>query len=115
MVFPAHYAPNGLLFYTGTQFPEQYRNGAFVAFHGSWNRAPLAQQGYNVMFVPFKDGKPAGDPTVFADKFGGADPVMDPRKATYRPSGIAQTRDGGVYVSEDAKGRIWKISYTGKP
>ena len=115
VVFPAHMAPNALLFYTGTQFPQQYRNGAFVAFHGSWNRAPLPQKGYNVMFVPLKDGKPGDEPVVFADKFGGADPVMDPRKATYRPAGLALARDGGLYVSEDAKGRIWKISYTGKP
>jgi glucose/arabinose dehydrogenase len=114
VAFPAHYGPNALLFYAGTQFPQEYRNGAFVAFHGSWNRAPLPQAGYNVMFVPFKDGKPAGEPTVFADKFGGTEPVMDPRKATYRPAGLALARDGSVYVSEDAKGRIWKISYVGQ-
>lgn len=112
--FPAHMAPNDLLFYTGTQFPGQYRDGAFVVFHGSWNRAPLPQKGYNVTFVPFKDGKPAGEPTVFADNFAGADPLMDPRKATYRPSGIALARDGSLYVSDDAKGRIWRISYTGQ-
>jgi glucose/arabinose dehydrogenase len=114
VTFPAHYGPNGLMFYTGTQFPPQYRGGAFVAFHGSWNRAPLPQGGYNVMFVPFKSGKPAGEPTVFADKFGGADPVMDPRKAAHRPSGILEARDGSVYVSDDQGGRIWKISYTGQ-
>jgi glucose/arabinose dehydrogenase len=115
VAFPAHMGPNALLFYSGTQFPQSYRNGAFVAFHGSWNRAPLPQKGYNVWFVPFKDGKPAGDAAVFADKFGGADPVMDPRKAQYRPSGLAMARDGAIYISEDAKGRIWKISYTGQP
>ena len=112
--FDAHMGPNALVFYTGTQFPAQYRDGAFVAFHGSWNRAPLPQSGYHVMFVPFKDGKPAGEPTVFADRFGGAEPVMDPRKATYRPSGLALARDGSLYVSEDATGRIWRISYTGQ-
>jgi glucose/arabinose dehydrogenase len=111
--FPAHMGPMALLFYTGTQFPERYRSGAFVAFHGSWNRAPLPQKGYNLWFVPFKDGKPAGEPTVFADTFGGAEPVMEPRKALHRPSGLALTRDGAIYVSEDAKGRIWKISYKG--
>jgi glucose/arabinose dehydrogenase len=110
----AHMAPNALVFYTASQFPEQYRGGAFIAFHGSWNRAPLPQKGYNVTFVPFKDGKSAGQPTVFADKFGGADPVMDPRKATYRPSGLALARDGSLYVSEDTEGRIWRISYTGQ-
>lgn len=114
VAFPAHMGPNALLFYTGSQFPQQYRNGAFVAFHGSWNRAPLPQKGYDVWFVPFNDGKPAGEPTVFADKFGGPDPVMQPKNAMYRPSGLALARDGGLYVSEDAKGRIWKISYTGR-
>jgi glucose/arabinose dehydrogenase len=110
----AHMAPNDLLFYSGSQFPQQYRGGAFIAFHGSWNRAPLPQKGYNVMFVPLKDGKPAGVPTVFADKFGGAEPVMNPRNAAHRPSGLAQSRDGSLYVSEDAKGRIWRISYVGQ-
>ena len=113
--FAAHMAPNALLFYTGSQFPGEYRDGAFVAFHGSWNRAPMPQEGYNVMFVPFRNGKPAGEPRVFADKFGGADRVMDPRKATYRPSGLALARDGSLYVSEDARGRIWRISYVGQP
>ncbi len=112
--FAAHMAPNALLFYTGTQFPQEYRGGAFVAFHGSWNRAPMPQEGYKVMFVPFRNGQPSGEPAVFADKFGGSDPVMDPRKATYRPSGLALGRDGSLYVSEDAKGRIWRISYTGQ-
>ena len=85
-----------------------------MAFNGPWNRAPLPQEGYKVMFVPLKDGRPTGAPTVFADKFGGAEPVMDPRKATYRPSGLALARDGSLYVSEDAQGRIWRISYTGQ-
>jgi glucose/arabinose dehydrogenase len=114
VTFAAHMGPNALLFYTASQFPAQYREGAFVAFHGSWNRAPLPQEGYKVMFVPFTNGKPSGDPTVFADKFGGSDPVMDPRKATYRPSGLALARDGSLYVSEDAQGRIWRISYVGQ-
>jgi glucose/arabinose dehydrogenase len=112
--FAAHMAPNALLFYDGSQFPAEYRDGAFVAFHGSWNRAPLPQGGYNVMFVPFRGGKPAGEPRVFADKFGGAAPVMDPRMATYRPSGLALARDGSLYISEDAKGRIWNVRYQGK-
>ena len=114
VAFPAHYGPNDLMFYTGSQYPQQYRDGAFVAFHGSWNRAPLPQGGYNVTFVPFKGGKPAGEPTVFADKFGGPTPVMEPRNAAYRPSGLALARDGSIYVSDDTKGRIWKISYMGQ-
>jgi glucose/arabinose dehydrogenase len=112
--FAAHMAPNALLFYSGSQFPAEYRDGAFVAFHGSWNRAPMPQEGYNVMFVPLRNGKATGEPRVFADKFGGADHVMDPRSATYRPSGLALARDGSLFVSEDAKGRIWRISYVGQ-
>jgi glucose/arabinose dehydrogenase len=106
---PAHMAPNDLLFYTGTQFPQEYRNGAFVAFHGSWNRAPLPQKGYSVWFVPFKGGEPAGDPRVFAEGFAGA--LLDPRRAAHRPTGLALARDGSLYVSDDTKGTIWRISH----
>src|SRR5439155_22779 len=67
LAFPGHWAPDGLLFYTGSQFPGSYRGGAFIAFHGSWNRAPLPQAGYRVVFVPFQDGKPAGTYQTFAD------------------------------------------------
>ena len=58
--FPGHFAPNDILFYTGDQFPEHYKNGAFIAFHGSTIRAPYSQAGYFVAFVPFKDGNPPG-------------------------------------------------------
>src|SRR6266436_8645995 len=58
--FPAHWAPNDLVLYHGDQFPERYRGGAFIAFHGSWNRAPFPQAGYNVVFQPLADGKPTG-------------------------------------------------------
>jgi glucose/arabinose dehydrogenase len=109
--FAAHMAPNALLFYTGSQFPAEYRDGAFIAFHGSWNRAPMPQEGYKVMLVPFKNGKPAGEPRVFADGFGGRDPVMDPRNAAFRPAGLALARDGSLYISEDVKGRIWSVRY----
>ena len=109
MQFPGHMAPNGLVFYTGKQFPAKYKNGAFVAFHGSWNRAPEPQEGYFVVFVPFKNGKPEGKWEIFADGFAG------PNKATgrvdYRPCGLAQGPDGALYVSDDSKGRIWKITY----
>src|SRR5439155_674707 len=86
VAFPAHWAPDGLVFYTGTQFPARYRGGAFIAFHGSWNRAPLPQQGYRVTFVPFKDGKPLGTSETFADGFwheNGTGPQ-------HRPVGVAQ-------------------------
>jgi glucose/arabinose dehydrogenase len=109
--FPGHLAPNALLFYTGNQFPARYRNGAFIAFHGSWNRSPEPQEGYYVVFVPFKDGMPSGNWEIFANNFAGE--KKDPGGATYRPTGLAQGPDGSLYVSDDQKGRIWKIQYTG--
>jgi glucose/arabinose dehydrogenase len=108
--FPGHWGPNGLLFYTGTQFPEKYRNGAFIAFHGSWNRAPRPQAGYFVVFLPFKNGMPSGDYEIFADNFAGGN--LDPGKARFRPCGLAQGPDGSLYISDDQKGRIWKVMYT---
>lgn len=113
IAFPGHLAPNGLLFYTGNQFPERYKNGAFIAFHGSWNRAPLPQAGYFVVFVPFKDGKPTGKWEVFADGFSGLDVVTSTRSAEHRPCGLAQATDGSLYVTDDSKGTIFKISYKG--
>lgn len=114
MGFPGHWAPDGLLFYTGKMFPAKYHNGAFIAFHGSWNRAPLRQAGYNVVFVPFKNGKPSGDYEVFANGFAGSDNIMGPAQAKYRPCGLAQGPDGALYVSDDKEGRIWKIVYGNK-
>jgi glucose/arabinose dehydrogenase len=113
--FPAHMAPNALLFYTGNQFPEKYKNGAFIAFHGSWNRAPLPQEGYFVAFVPFKNGKPSGAWEIFANGFSGLtgdEKVTNPRKAKARPCGLAQGPDGSLYVSDDSNGSIFKISYS---
>lgn len=108
--FPGHWAPNGLLFYTGTTFPRRYRNGAFIAFHGSWNRAPLPQAGYNIVFQPMKNGKAAGDYEVFARGFLPAEPDAAP---TRKPTGLAVGPDGSLYVTDDASGRIWRIMYTG--
>jgi glucose/arabinose dehydrogenase len=112
--FPGHMAPNGLVFYTGKMFPEKYKNGAFIAFHGSWNRAPEPQKGFFVAFVPFKDGKPSGDWEIFADGFSGKTSVASPGQALHRPCGLAQGPDGSLYVSDDAKGTIYKITYKGK-
>jgi glucose/arabinose dehydrogenase len=109
--FPAHWAPNALLFYTGTQFPEKYRNGAFIAFHGSWNRAPREQAGFNVVFLPFKNGMPSGEYEVFADGFAG--PTKTPDGAVHRPCGLAQGPDGSLYISDDKGGTIWKVTYKG--
>jgi glucose/arabinose dehydrogenase len=112
--FPGHMAPDGLLFYTGNMFPERYRNGAFIAFHGSWNRAPEKQKGYFVVFQPFKNGKPDGDWEVFADNFAGSDDISSPSQALHRPCGLAQGPDGALYVSDDVKGTIYRITYDSK-
>jgi glucose/arabinose dehydrogenase len=109
--FPAHWAPNGLAFYTGTTFPESYRNGAFIAFHGSWNRAPEPQQGYNVVFQTFAGGKPSGEYQVFADGFAG--PRKEPGLARHRPVGVAVGPDGALYISDDTAGRVWRVTYSG--
>ena len=109
--YPAHMAPNGLLFYTGNQFPAKYKNGAFIAFHGSWNRAPEPQAGYFVVFQPFKNGKPSGDWEVFADNFSGSAEKTASGRAEHRPCGLAQSADGSLYVTDDAKGSIYKITY----
>jgi glucose/arabinose dehydrogenase len=114
MAFPAHMAPNALLFYTGSMFPEKYKNGAFIAFHGSWNRAPLPQEGYYVAFVPFENGKPTGKWEIFANGFAGVDVITSTRAAQHRPCGLAQGPDGSLYVSDDNKGTIYRILYNGK-
>ncbi len=110
--FPAHWAPNDLLFYQGAQFPERYHGGAFVAFHGSWNRQPV-QQGFQVTFLPFVDGAIAGAPEAFADGFTGTDSLAVPNSARARPTGLATGPDGTLYVSDSMKGRIWRIIYQG--
>ena len=110
-IFPAHWAPNALLFYNGDMFPERYRGGAFIAFHGSWNRAPGPQGGYNVVFLPLDNGQPAGDWEVFADGFAGED--VSPRGAEHRPTGLALGPDGALYVSDDRGGRIYRVYYVG--
>lgn len=109
--YPAHMAPDGLLFYTGNQFPEKYKNGVFIAFHGSWNRAPEPQKGFFVVFQPFKDGKAEGDYEVFADGFAGSAEKAASGRADHRPCGLAQGPDGSLYISDDSKGTIYNISY----
>ena len=111
VAFPAHWAPNALVFYAGTQFPAEYHGGAFVAFHGSWNRAPGPQEGYPPVFVPMKDGKPSGDLRTFAHGFMGDRPIRNPARAKHQPVGLAVGPDGSLYVSDSTGGTIWKISY----
>lgn len=112
--FPAHWAPNDLLFYSGKNFPAAYAGGAFIAFHGSWNRAPEPQAGYRVVFVPMKAGKPSGQWQTFADNFtGGPLPGNSPDKARARPMGLAVDSEGALYIVDDEKGRIWRVTYRG--
>lgn len=117
LAFPAHMAPNDLLFYRGAGFPERYRNGAFIAFHGSWDRAPLEQRGYKVAFVPTDaDGRVENGKQweVFADGFTGSEtPPRMPEDARYRPMGLAQGPDGSLYISDSQVGRIWRVQYIG--
>lgn len=114
VAFPAHMAPNALLFYTGDQFPAKYKNGAFIAFHGSWNRSPLPQEGFYVVFVPFQNGKPSGNWEVFANGFSGVEVVKNLRDVQHRPCGLTQGPDGSLYVSDDVKGTIYRIVYNAK-
>jgi glucose/arabinose dehydrogenase/mono/diheme cytochrome c family protein len=111
--FPAHFAPNDILFYTGDQFPYHYKNGAFITFHGSTIRGPYSQAGYFVAFIPFKDGKPSGPWEVFADGFAGMDTIVNTTDAKCRPIGLAQGPDGSLYITDSHKGKIWRIMYKG--
>jgi glucose/arabinose dehydrogenase len=108
--FPGHWGPNDLHFYKGSMFPEKYRQGAFVAFHGSWNRLGHEQQGYKVVFIPMQDGKPAGDWEIFADGFSGGS-IESSGDALYRPCGLAEGPDGSLFIVDSQKGRVWRIMY----
>jgi glucose/arabinose dehydrogenase len=109
--FPGHWAPNAVEFYTGRMFPAKYRNGVFIAFHGSWNRAPEPQAGYRVVFQPLRDGRSSGEWETFADKFSPNSGGEGPNR---RPTGVAVGPDGALYIADDATGRIWKVVYTGR-
>ena len=103
----AHTASLGLAFYDKTVFPAKYRNGAFIGQHGSWNRSQLS--GYKVMFVPFADGKPSGQPQDFLTGF-----VLDPLKDEVygRPVCVSILADGSMLVTDDVSNLIWRVSYT---
>ena len=107
--FPAHWAPDALAVYRADQFPARYREGIFIAFHGSWDRAPYRQGGYNVVFQPLVDGMAISGCEVFADGFAGT--RVDPEHAQQRPAGLAFGPDGSMYVADDVHGRIYRISY----
>jgi glucose/arabinose dehydrogenase len=100
----AHVAALQFVFYTGTQFPESYRGGAFVAEHGSWNRS--TRSGYQVAFVAFKDGQPSADPVPFMTGL-----VPDPSSGTVygRPVGVTVAPDGSLLVSDDGAAVIYRI------
>jgi glucose/arabinose dehydrogenase len=102
----AHVAPLQFAFYTGTQFPESYRGGAFVAEHGSWNRASRA--GYQVAFVGFKDGKASAGPVPFLN---GLVPDPSGKNVNGRPVGVAVAPDGSLLVSDDGAGVVYRVSY----
>ena len=110
VLFRSHSAPLGLLFYTGNQFPAQYRGGAFVAHHGSWNASN--PRGYKIVYVPFQNGRPAGGYDNFALGFwttGNA-----PAGVMGRPVGLAQAKDGSLLVADDVGNAIWRISYSAR-
>jgi len=109
--FPAHWAPNAMALYDKQQFPAHYRNGVFIAFHGSWDRAPYPQGGYNVVFQSLAGDHASGTCEVFADGFAGA--VKSPGEAQHRPSGLAVGPDGSLFVADDVRGRIYRIVYRG--
>lgn len=100
----AHTASLGLAFYTDDKFPEKYRGGAFVGQHGSWNRSKLA--GYRVAFVPFADGKPAGEPEDFLTGFISD---FEKREVFGRPVGVAVAADGSLLVADDDANMIWRV------
>lgn len=111
MAFPAHTAPNDLIFYSKDQFPDRYSQGAFIAFHGSWNRSPQVQEGYHVVFVPFSNRLPSAAWEVFANGFAGVKTVRSPGDALHRPMGLALGPDGSLFISDSVKGTIWRVYY----
>jgi glucose/arabinose dehydrogenase len=111
-VLPAHWAPLGMTFASGMMFPEHYQEGMFATTHGSrFDMQAMFDPGYNVMWVPFENGRPSGEPEHFATGFDGGN-IPLPEAATYRPVGIAMMPDGSMIVGDDKVGRVWRITYT---
>lgn len=103
---PAHVAVLDFAFYTGQMFPREYRMGAFLTFHGSWNRSKRG--GYEVAFIPFHDGKPSGSARDFLTGW-----MISPESKDVwgRPVAVFQMTDGSLLVSDDGAGKIWRVSY----
>jgi len=111
--FGAHWSPDGMAFYNGTQFPARYQGGMFVVFHGGFDRSPLPNEGFQVQFVPMgANGAPSGPAETFADGFAGSSGPL-PASALHRPVGVAQGPDGSLYFSDDTGGRIYRVIYRG--
>ncbi len=102
----SHVAVLDTKFYTGTQFPERYRGGLFLAFHGSWNRSKRV--GYSVTFIPFENGRPQSGPQDFLTGW-----MLGPDKTEVwgRPVGLLVLKDGSMLVSDDGGRKIWRVSY----
>jgi glucose/arabinose dehydrogenase len=110
ILFQAHSAPLGLVFYDASQFPAEYKGDAFVALHGSWNRA--TPTGYKVVRIHFANGKPVGGYDNFLTGFWNGS--TSPAQVWGRPVGLALAKDGSLLVTDDVSKTIWRVSYTGK-
>jgi glucose/arabinose dehydrogenase len=110
VLFQAHSAPLGLVFYEGTQFPAQYRGNAFIALHGSWDSAKPT--GYKVVRVKFVDGRPENAYENFVTGFWSSGTT--PPKVWGRPAGLLVDKDGSLLIADDAGKTVWRVRYTGK-
>jgi glucose/arabinose dehydrogenase len=108
----AHAAALGMSFYTAQQFPQRFRDGAFLALHGSWNRSKA--NGYKIVFVPFQNGRPGAIEDFMTGFVVNDGSNGQPITRWGRPAGIAITPDGALLVSDDAGNRIWRVRYGGK-
>jgi glucose/arabinose dehydrogenase len=110
LLFQAHSAPLGLVFYEGAQFPAEYKGDAFVSLHGSWNSSKPT--GYKVVRVKFKDGRPVGGYENFLTGFW--DGSSSPARVWGRPVGLAVAKDGSLLIADDVGKVIWRVAYTGQ-
>ena len=110
VLFQAHSAPLGLVFYEGNQFPADYKGDAFVSLHGSWNSGH--PHGYKVVRIHFVNGKPVGGYDDFATGFW--DGKTSPAKVYGRPAGLLVAKDGSLLIADDAGKTVWRVSYVGK-